>query len=193
MISHSSAKNRAAPAHRCAKARRRRAHCVTRSGSSSLAATVARFPAQPNSWSQGRIVSAATSIPRRRWSSGARAAPRHRVRPPPNARGAGLSSARTERLSAGVNRRRLCRGLCALASSKVRVPARSARTIRSTLEREQKRTAATALGVRPPAPRSNRGRATKSPYRARRNAVRLRACASREISPIVDRGTATPR
>jgi hypothetical protein len=43
-----------------------------------------------------------------------------------------------------------------VVSSKVSVPARYARTIRYTLEREQKSRLATSLGVRPVAHRSKR-------------------------------------
>jgi hypothetical protein len=167
---------------------------VPRSGSSSLAATFARFHSQPSSGSQERMVSADTAIPRRTCSSTANAAQLHRVRHQPNARGAVLSNAWTERLSDGFSSRsRHCFVACSVAPSKVSVPARYARTIRYTLEREQKRTEATSLGVRPAAHRSNRWRAKRYPYRARRNSARIRTCSSGGISTIVGLGTATPR
>ena len=60
------------------------------------------------------------------------------------------------------------------------------------LEREQKSTLATSLGVRPAAHRSKRGSANRYLYRARRNSARMRACSVGEISTIVGLGTETP-
>ena len=171
-----------------------RAHFSTRCGSSSFAAHFARFPSQPHSWSQWRIVSAETSSPRRMWSSGARAAQLHRGRHQPNARGALVRSAGTERLRDGGSRRsRRCFVVGSLASSKVRGPPWYARTSRYTLEREQKSTAATSLGVRPAAHKSSKWRASQCPYRARRNSARIWACWAGGLSTLVVRGTETPR
>jgi hypothetical protein len=101
VLASSSAKTNAAPARHCSIARRSRANFGTRSGSSSLAPPFARCHAQPHSWRPGRLVSAATGIPRRPCSSTVNVAQRPRGRPHPNRRGAGLRSASPARFSAG--------------------------------------------------------------------------------------------
>jgi len=105
----------------------------------------------------------------------------------------GSSAATSTHVFSVRNRSRRCGRARSRPSPQVSVPAREARPMRYPREREHKSTAAMSLGARPAAPRSRTCRASRSPYRARRNSARLRACSSGGISTIVGLGTAPPR
>jgi hypothetical protein len=70
-----------------------------------------------------------------------------------------------------------------------RLPARYARTIWYTLEREHNRHAAISVGWRPAAQRNKLGNASREPYRARRRMARLWTCSAGGISRKVIDGT----
>src|SRR5580765_6023950 len=70
-----------------------------------------------------------------------------------------------------------------------RLPARYARTIRYTLEREQNRKAAISVGFRPAAHNSKMWNARREPYRVRRRTARIWTCSAGGISSKVVDGT----